>query len=196
MAEQNNTTLSVGQKIKELRNKVNMSQQQLAQELSISRDTLSKYENDKALPTEDIMNKLAEIFNVPIEYFTEHMIVADEDIETDKDELDKTVDNKNENSEAINKTIIVENDKVYVSAGIKLGLKNYSTINIDFGITKVIGKDDNIENIANQIFEETILPKTKQFASKLAAVGYQMANIIESKNNARRTFTESTTHHL
>jgi hypothetical protein len=84
--------------------------------------------------------------------------------------------------EGVSKTIVVENDKIYVSASIKLGLKNFSSANIDFGITHVLKDDEDPEEIAKSIFEHKIMPQIQKFAGKLASVGNQMAKIIESKN--------------
>lgn len=100
--------------------------------------------------------------------------------------------NELESQEFVSKTVVVESDKVYISASIKLGLKNYSTINIDFGITKVVSKDENIEQLADHFFDGIIMPKVKQYASKLASAGYQMTNLIEARVNAanRKTYSD------
>lgn len=82
--------------------------------------------------------------------------------------------------ESITKNIVVENDKVYIMGSIKLGLKNYSTISVDFGVTKIVGEDDNINELSDKIFNENVLPKLNDYAKKLANFGMRMANSIEA----------------
>lgn len=56
--------MTIGQKIIQLRNVVNISQEQLAESLGVSRQSISKWEMDQALPQIDKVIQLAEIFSV------------------------------------------------------------------------------------------------------------------------------------
>lgn len=56
--------MTIGQKIIQLRNAVNISQGQLAESLGVSRQSISKWEMDQALPQIDKVIQLAEIFSV------------------------------------------------------------------------------------------------------------------------------------
>jgi transcriptional regulator with XRE-family HTH domain len=58
----------IGKTIKELRNKHNLSQRQLAEKLEISKHTLIKYEYDQHEPSFKTLIKIAEIFNVSPNY--------------------------------------------------------------------------------------------------------------------------------
>ena len=49
--------MSLGEKIKELRRKAGMSQEQLAEKLNVSRQAITKWETDKGIP--DIANLIA-----------------------------------------------------------------------------------------------------------------------------------------
>lgn len=62
--------MSVGQRIIELRKQLNISQLQLAKDLGISRQAVSKWENDQSLPDTDKMIQLAEILDTDIEYLS------------------------------------------------------------------------------------------------------------------------------
>ncbi|WP_159649244.1 helix-turn-helix transcriptional regulator [Erysipelothrix aquatica] len=54
--------------IKKLREKKNVSQWTLSAYLEVSQETVSAYENNKALPSAKTLLKLAEYFNTSIDY--------------------------------------------------------------------------------------------------------------------------------
>lgn len=59
---------SMGQRIYELRGKHHFSQGDLAEKLDVSRQTISKWENDQSVPELDKMIALCDIFNVTVDY--------------------------------------------------------------------------------------------------------------------------------
>lgn len=59
---------TIGTKIQMLRKQNGMSQQNLADKLNITRQTISKWESDQSLPDLDTLLKMAELFNVSIAY--------------------------------------------------------------------------------------------------------------------------------
>ena len=59
---------SIGEKIYDLRNRNNMSQGNLADKLDVSRQTISKWENNICLPEAEKLLQLSEIFGVSIDY--------------------------------------------------------------------------------------------------------------------------------
>lgn len=59
---------TLGYKIRKLRKENNLTQTELGQKLSIKKSTISKYENDINIPATNILNKMADIFNVPLDY--------------------------------------------------------------------------------------------------------------------------------
>ena len=56
--------MTIGQKLIHLRSVADMSQEQLSEELGVSRQSISKWEMDQALPQIDKVIQLAEIFGV------------------------------------------------------------------------------------------------------------------------------------
>ncbi len=60
--------MKIGSKLKKLRNDLGLSQQQLAEKLSVSQDTVSLWENDKSLPATEYLPQLADIFDVSIDF--------------------------------------------------------------------------------------------------------------------------------
>ena len=59
----------IGEKIKNKRKELNLTQEYLAKELNISRQAVSKWEKGVSEPSMDNLVKLSEIFGVDIDYF-------------------------------------------------------------------------------------------------------------------------------
>lgn len=62
--------MSIGQRIIELRKQNRISQNQLAQALEVSRQAVSKWENDQSTPDPLKMIKLAEVLETDVEYLS------------------------------------------------------------------------------------------------------------------------------
>lgn len=60
--------MSIGMRINELRKQNNISQGQLAVMMDVSRQAVSKWENDSSTPDALKLIKLADIFNVDVEF--------------------------------------------------------------------------------------------------------------------------------
>ena len=58
--------MSIGQRIQQLRTQHHFTQQQLAQELHVTRQTISKWENDMSLPDMDMMLHICQYFEVEL----------------------------------------------------------------------------------------------------------------------------------
>lgn len=61
--------MTLGQKLKEIRRRFGLSQEQLAEMLEVSRQSLTKWESDSALPDTKHLQEFANIFGVTIDYF-------------------------------------------------------------------------------------------------------------------------------
>lgn len=57
-----------GDRLRELREDFNLTQEQLANKVDVNRSTISAYENNTINPTFDVVIKLANVFNVSIDY--------------------------------------------------------------------------------------------------------------------------------
>jgi len=77
--------LEIGDRIKNERKKRNISQQQLADYLNISRQAVSRWENNISLPDLNTLVLIAKYFDLKLEYFTEDIIL--ERTEESKEEL-------------------------------------------------------------------------------------------------------------
>lgn len=62
--------MSLGERIAELRLQNNLSQYRLAEEMEVSRQAVSKWENDLSSPDAQNLIRLAEILDTDIEYLT------------------------------------------------------------------------------------------------------------------------------
>lgn len=60
--------MTLGEKIQELRRKSAMSQDTLAEKLEVSRQAVSKWERDEAMPETDKIVRLAQVFGVSTDY--------------------------------------------------------------------------------------------------------------------------------
>lgn len=62
--------MSLGNKIYELRTAKNMSQIELAEQLEVSRQAVSKWETDTAIPDLDKLIKICDIFSITLDELT------------------------------------------------------------------------------------------------------------------------------
>ncbi len=60
--------LDIGSKIISLRKKLNLSQSELAKKVSVSRTIIGNYERNENTPSVDILLKIANTFNVSIDF--------------------------------------------------------------------------------------------------------------------------------
>ena len=59
--------MTLGEKIRETRRKCGLSQEQLAERLSVSRSAIAKWETDKGLPDVGNLKILARLLNVSVD---------------------------------------------------------------------------------------------------------------------------------
>lgn len=64
----------IGDKIKELREKKKIFQQELADALSVSKSTVAMWETNKREPDLDTIDRIAEYFSVPVDYLISETI--------------------------------------------------------------------------------------------------------------------------
>lgn len=59
---------SFGDRLKELRKKSNLTQQELASKFYLNKSSISRYENGTQLPEHELLEKIADYFDVSIDY--------------------------------------------------------------------------------------------------------------------------------
>lgn len=88
---------SIGDKIAAARKKANLSQAEIAQKVSISPQAVGKWERGESMPDITILNRLAEIFGVDLNYFSDSFrteAVAPTTQEKPDDITEETLKNK------------------------------------------------------------------------------------------------------
>ena len=70
--------MTLGEKIREARRKCGLSQEQLAERLSVSRSAIAKWETDKGLPDVGNLKLLARLLNVSVDYLLDETKTVDD----------------------------------------------------------------------------------------------------------------------
>lgn len=81
--------MNIGQKIKELRQENNLTQEQLAEQLGVSFQAVSRWENNTTYPDITLLSIIASMFNVTTDY------LLDMNSYKMKEEIDKVVEQDN-----------------------------------------------------------------------------------------------------
>lgn len=102
--------MRLGQKIQELRKQNNLSQENLAENLAVSRQAISKWELDESIPDTDKIIKLSNLFQVSTDY------LLCEDI--------KSLSSKTENGNYNKKSITFDAYKQFIGRWVKIFLND------------------------------------------------------------------------
>lgn len=103
------------ERLKELRNKLNISQYKLAKDLNLSRSAISAYELNKRQPDFEMLEKMADYFNVSIDYLIgrSNSKTYDEHVfHSDFESLSEKLENANPETRKIVVNIL---DKIFLS---------------------------------------------------------------------------------
>lgn len=90
----------ISERLKELRNKKGMTQEELAQNINTSRSNIANYETGKNNPSVEMLEKLSEIFNCSMDY-----LMGRTDLKTTKEYLDGFYDGEKKWQNKINNKI-------------------------------------------------------------------------------------------
>lgn len=80
--------MSIGTKIRDLRKQAHLSQTELGKKVSVSQQTVTAWENNKAEPSSSSVAQLADIFNVT----TDYLLGRPNKQETKKDDVELSDD--------------------------------------------------------------------------------------------------------
>lgn len=70
--------MTLGEKIREARRKCGLSQEQLAEKMSVSRSAIAKWETDKGLPDVGNLKMLARLLNVSVDHLLDETQTVDD----------------------------------------------------------------------------------------------------------------------
>lgn len=145
-------TIETANRLYELRKKHNLSQEELAEKLGVSRQAVSKWERSEASPDTDNLIALAKIYDLSLD----ELIYGekDENREEKKEEAEETVE-KDENTYI---HIEDDGDKVKIGPdGILVEEKNGNTVKINVNgkiMEKVLKKiEDKIDEDDDELYE-------------------------------------------
>lgn len=86
--------MTFGERLYELRNKNNLSQEDLAEVLDVSRQSISKWENDKAYPEMTRLLFMSDYFNVSLDYLMRGIKKENNEEKVTADDADKNSNDK------------------------------------------------------------------------------------------------------
>lgn len=73
---------TLGDRLRDLRNEINLEQKELAKYLNVHKGTISNWENNKRSPDKEMLSKIASYFNVTTDYLLgrtdERCLIIDE----------------------------------------------------------------------------------------------------------------------
>lgn len=64
--------MTLGQKLKEIRKKFGLSQENLAEIMNVSRQAITKWESDEGLPDVSNLQQLSKVFNLTVDYLLDN----------------------------------------------------------------------------------------------------------------------------
>lgn len=88
--------MTFGERLYELRNKNNLSQEELAEVLDVSRQSISKWENDKAYPEMTRLLFMSDYFDVSLDYLMRGIKKDNNEEKVTADDADKNSNDKYE----------------------------------------------------------------------------------------------------
>lgn len=83
--------MSFGNRLRNLRLEMGLTQEELAKKLNVSRATVGRYETNERFPDKNILNSIADIFKVSIDYLLER--TDEKDLSYKKDSNNKHIKN-------------------------------------------------------------------------------------------------------
>ena len=108
--------MAIGDKIKELRRKRNMSQTELGNLVSIHYSHIGKYENNQQVPSTETLKKIADVFEVSVDYLLDDESASsvkvsfqDEDLLRDFKAIEKMPENDKKTIKELINAFIVKN---------------------------------------------------------------------------------------
>lgn len=174
---------SIGNKIAEARKKINLSQSELAQQVSISPQAVGKWERGESMPDITTLNRLAEIFEVDLNYFSDRFQTNEKEIVSKVSKEDDAIFSKIKDNMGLNWNMSGEN---YVEADFS-GIKNVKEklSGSSFKKCKLIKADlSDITFKGNSIqdcdFLDADLRNSRFYGSEIKASSFVKASFIDA----------------
>ena len=95
--------MTFGEKLASIRKQANMTQNDLAEKLDVSRQAITKWERGKGFPDIDNLQKLSAIFSVSIDELINYKV---ETIKYEADSMTETIDSENSKFKNVDKFVL------------------------------------------------------------------------------------------
>ena len=82
-SERGDDIMTLGQKLKEIRKRFGLSQEQLAEIMNVSRQAITKWESDLGLPDVSNLQELSKVFGITVDYLLNDVSVMEEKEKTE-----------------------------------------------------------------------------------------------------------------
>ena len=128
--------MKLGTKLKKLRTEKGLTQKDLADQLHVTFQTVSKWENEENEPDISTLKELAKIYEVSVDY------LISEDEEPKKEPV---VVNDTPNQEVVNKTVIIHQKECHVCARCKKDIEDENDLEIDHVCVRLGGRGSHSE---------------------------------------------------
>lgn len=178
---------SIGNKIAEARKKINLSQAELAQQVSISRQAVGKWERGESLPDITVLIRLAEIFGVSLNYFSDADQTVEREAESTVSKQGEGVFSKIRDTMGLNWNMSGES---YVDAdfsgirNIKDKLNGSSFTKCNLSDADLSGTNFKGNSIKDCNFFNSDLRNSKFYGSEIKASAFINASLIDAEVNA------------
>ena len=144
---------SVGNKIATARKKINLSQADLAQQVSISSQAVGKWERGESMPDISTLNRLAEILGVDLNYFSEAF---------------KSIDSESQSETTEKQSVEISATKPKNNSGLSWNMSSGNWVDADFS---------GLNNLKDK-FSSSNMKNCKFIGSDLSDLTLQANNIV------------------
>ena len=147
--------MTLGQKLKKLRTDKNLTQKDLADQLHVTFQTVSKWENDENEPDISTLKELAKLYECSIDY-----LLSEEEEQSEPVEV---VDEKpQENVQEVTKTIIVHHNDLHVCAKCGKDIPENELVSEDVTKKERHGRSTRTVSIGQTYYHRACLNQVKK----------------------------------
>ena len=129
--------MNFGDQLKKIRQKKGITQEELAKRINISRSNIANYENNKNMPSIDILKKLSSVFEVSADY-----LLGNTTMENPKKEIENHLSKLN---------LTEEEYSLYIENAIKAQILHIPFVDTD---NPNLSREDEIWTILFQVYED------------------------------------------
>jgi uncharacterized protein YjbI with pentapeptide repeats len=180
--KQNNMMLnskSIGNKIATARKKINLSQADLAQQVSISSQAVGKWERGESMPDIPTLNRLAEILGVDLNYFSETF---------------KSNESENSSETTENQSVEIPTTKPKNNSGLNWNMSSGNWVDADFSGLNNLKDKFSTSNMKNCKFIGSDLSDLILKANNIVGCDFSNSDMrnskIQNSNLSNNLFTE------